>query len=153
MNQNEISWQMCVINEMIMDLPFPAARDEIFRGIRKIFAENTHPDTHPIYVGEIVSIGWSVVLEQVTNQLVKDIKLITRALIALNNIISLADVTKLTDVHLVGFIQLHRQFVKLYRQFDDVHRTMDSRFDKMDNKFKGEVNEINLRLANLDNKE
>jgi hypothetical protein len=40
----------------------------------------------------------------------------------------------------------------VYRQFDDIYKAMDSRFDKMDNKFKGEVNEVNLRLANIINK-
>ena len=73
--------------------------------------------------------------------------------LAVGGVVALVKIGRLKTQVNISENNRNSEMQNVYRQFDDVYKAMDSRFDKMDNKFKGEVNEINLRLANLDNKE
>jgi len=72
--------------------------------------------------------------------------------LAIGGVVALVKVGKLKTHVNINHNNRSSEMQNIYRQFDDVYKAMDSRFDKMDNKFTGVVNDINLRLANIDNK-
>ena len=72
--------------------------------------------------------------------------------LAIGGVIALVKIGRLKTHVNINHNSRNSEMQNVYRQFDDIYKAMDSRFDKMDNKFKGEVNEVNLRLANIINK-